>query len=305
MVKNGYDIVLMDVQMPVMDGMEATRKIRQDKSYDALPIIAMTANAMAGDRELCIEAGMNGHVAKPIDPVELFKALDEFIADRAGLGVGMAVKKPEAVIGAEETIPDLPGIDVQAGLARAAGNVPGFLFILRRFEKGYRDNVVKIEDLLSEGKLKEAEMVAHNLKGLSGNLGMDNLYEAVGELDEAMLANEPAKWPVLIKRCSAELAKVLNSLKAISKEPPREAGGLQNGKIIVNIEAVGAALKQLKAKVEGNDADTGEAVGKFKSVLDDKHKGQAELIAKALDDFDFDGALKIIRQLAKDMDIDL
>ncbi len=79
---NEYDLVLMDMQMPVMDGIEATKLIRSDTRFAHLPIVAMTANAMSGDRDACLEAGMDDHVAKPIDPVELFEALQRWIAPR-------------------------------------------------------------------------------------------------------------------------------------------------------------------------------------------------------------------------------
>jgi two-component system, sensor histidine kinase and response regulator len=83
MVQNkDYDLVLMDMQMPVMDGIEATRVIRADSRFDSLPIIAMTANAMAADRDRCLEAGMNDHIAKPIDPEQLFKVLLRWTGDR-------------------------------------------------------------------------------------------------------------------------------------------------------------------------------------------------------------------------------
>ena len=122
---NDYDLVLMDMQMPVMDGVEATRIIRTNPRYVTLPIIAMTANAMASDREICLEAGMNDHIAKPIDPDQLFGVLLRWIRrPESDVRRRPAHAAPAHHASSRKNEPELviPGIDVRAGLKRTGGN---------------------------------------------------------------------------------------------------------------------------------------------------------------------------------------
>src|SRR6185437_7237860 len=114
---NDYDVVLMDMQMPVMDGIEATRIIRSNPRYESLPIIAMTANAMASDRMLCLEAGMNDHIAKPIDPDQLFGVLLRWLRRAEGDGKGLTTVPTARTADSQASTIELavPGIDVRAG----------------------------------------------------------------------------------------------------------------------------------------------------------------------------------------------
>ena len=125
-----FDIVLMDVQMPVMDGLEATRRIRGVPGFGALPIIAMTANAMSEDRIRCLEAGMNDYITKPIDPDAMFGVIGRFVS-RASPRSGAPVARPAA----DGAIPPIPGIDTVAGLRRVVGNASLYLDLLRRFSE--------------------------------------------------------------------------------------------------------------------------------------------------------------------------
>src|SRR5208283_2083109 len=139
--KHEYDLVLMDMQMPVMDGITATRAIRSKPRFGTLPIIAMTANVMASDREKCTEAGMNGHIAKPIDPDELFDALLRWIKPRnvgSGKAAGAAqaktplAPKPE-IVATDAIVPEIEGVDVTGGLKRVVGNKRLYLDLLAKF----------------------------------------------------------------------------------------------------------------------------------------------------------------------------
>ena len=161
-----YDVVLMDMQMPVMDGLAASRAIRQNSHFKDLPIIAMTANAMAGDREKCIEAGMNDHLAKPIDPDKLFDALLRWIPARtAAPKIGAApictAQKPAV----DSARLEIAGIDTQSALKRTGGNRQKYLSLLGRLAESQVDAVGEIRAALKAQDSAKAQRIAHSLKG--------------------------------------------------------------------------------------------------------------------------------------------
>ena len=179
--KTDYDGVLMDCQMPVMDGFEATRNIRADGRFDALPVIAMTANAMAGDREKCIECGMNDHIAKPIDVGQLFSTLARWVKP----------SNPSAnTAGANQTqqtldIPRVAGLDTAEALARVGGDAGLLRKMLAWFRESQADSIADIRNAFEAGDRITAERLAHTLKGLSGNIGATELFKASGKLELA------------------------------------------------------------------------------------------------------------------------
>ena len=188
MVKAGnFDVVLMDIQMPVMGGFEATQEIRRDERFKDLPIIAMTAHAMAGDREKSIEAGMNDHVTKPIDPDQLISALVKWIKPgnrEISEGVSESLSESKKV---EDILPsELPGISIASGLGRVAGNKQLYTKLLCKFKDGQENAVEQIKAALQSGDVETATRLAHTVKGVSGNLGGDNLYQAAAELEKAI-----------------------------------------------------------------------------------------------------------------------
>ena len=146
------DIILMDMQMPVMDGIEATRQIRSNPELLKVPIIAMTANAMQADRELCMEAGMNDYIAKPFEPNLLFAILLKWLAPESAFlhGVDGAREKPPHKRSAA-SLPKMKELDVSAGLRRMMGNEALYLQTLRNFSKNHRGTVREIAESLKAG----------------------------------------------------------------------------------------------------------------------------------------------------------
>lgn len=182
--KKAYDIVLMDMQMPVMDGIEATRRIRENQKYKNLPIIAMTANAMASDRQLCIEAGMNDHIAKPIDPEQLFFILQKYIPKK----IFAENKRMEEMQEESELI--ISGLNTELGLRRVLGKRQFYITLLRKYVEEQKSFQKEIDSAMEEKDCKTAERLVHTLKGVSGSIGAEVIQDKASALEEAIRKRE-------------------------------------------------------------------------------------------------------------------
>lgn len=214
-----FDCVLMDMQMPVMDGYEATRTLRGMKQFKNIPIIAMTANAMAGDREKCLEAGMNDHVAKPVNTKELFDALNKWIPEQEKKEV-TPVSQIEARAQkseAKSAFPvELPGLDINAGLQIVSGKEKLYRKLLKKFERDYSSARNTMGELWEKEDLKEAERFAHTIKGVAANIGAKELSVAAGEIEDTIRNNLESDKTNLLANYNQTLTRVLESLKQLS-----------------------------------------------------------------------------------------
>ncbi len=179
-----YDLVLMDMQMPVMDGCQATEKIRQ---FDrTLPIIAMTANAMMGDKNRCLAAGMNDYVTKPINPDELLRTIARWVTPST-LVTTRADDAPETIATnkAPEVLPaSLPGIDLASGLSRCQNNARLYLKLLQDLKRDYGQSHVRLQSFIEASDYPAIAILGHTLKGLAGNLSAANLARAAAQLEK-------------------------------------------------------------------------------------------------------------------------
>ena len=187
LAKNHYDIVLMDIQMPVMDGITATQEIRKQKHHEDLPVVAMTANAMLQDKERCLAAGMNAHIAKPIDPEELFGVLIEWIKPRQ-LPAHADDTKPIATASNHcltlDNLKHINGLDVELGLRRVMGKVPAYYSMLRKYLESQPKVPQELQDALSKQDLVSAERITHTAKAVNGNIGATELQAMAEELEQ-------------------------------------------------------------------------------------------------------------------------
>ena len=163
-----YDLVLMDMQMPVMDGLTATRLLRAQAQFATLPVIAMTANAMESDRQACLQAGMNDHIPKPIEPDQLFAALLQWLRP----GTAAVAGAPVSVSEPGDVLPVIAGLDVHTGLHLVRGKKDFYLSMLHKFAAGQQGAVEAIRADLQQGLHAQAQRHAHNLKSLSASIAM-------------------------------------------------------------------------------------------------------------------------------------
>ena len=210
-----FDAVLMDCQMPVMDGYAATRELRRDPRWRDLPIIAMTANAMVGDREKVLEAGMNDHIAKPINVVEMFATLARWVRPRAAAPSG-----------------EFPGIDSDAALAGMMGNEALFRRLLGRFRDREADFEAHFRAARAAGDLEAAMRLAHDLKSESGTLGANAVRETAEALERACAQGaDAAEIDTLLAAVARRLGPVIDGLRALDSgaAPAADRGGKPPG----------------------------------------------------------------------------
>ncbi len=211
--RSHYDLVFMDMQMPVMDGVTATREIRRIERLAALPIVAMTANAMEQDRQRCLQAGMNDAVIKPIDPQSLWATLLRWIepaqAQAQVAGPGKAAAPDGAALHANGLPRGIQGLDTAAGLEFAQGNPVLYRSMLIRFVESQATLPTQVQDALSTGDLASAERLAHTLRCVAASIGAGIVSERAGALERALRTYEP---PLVVQQRLGELEEPLQRL---------------------------------------------------------------------------------------------
>ena len=278
-----YECVLMDLQMPVMDGFTATSKLREDERFKELPILAMTANATMEDRQNTLAHGMNDHIAKPISPHLLFEALLKWIpGGERELPVsyqqaGDKIDEPE--------IPDLPGIDTEAGVARMGGSVKSYLRLLEKFADNQADAIAEITRSVDQSDGETAVRLAHTLKGVSGSIGADTLQQVAAEV-EASLKADPSALPEGLAQTALELDRVLGLIRGSDSAGDSAADTAQ-----VLPEDLVLRLQELMEKLEEYDS---EAEDILFAILDDVKgtdvHGSLQGVRKQISAYDMEAA---------------
>jgi PAS domain S-box-containing protein len=206
-----YDIVLMDMQMPVMDGVTATVALRLDPRWKALPVVAMTANAMQADRKRCLAAGMNDHIAKPIEPEDLWKTLLKWVKLRHPPSAPEPGNKTADEL---SFLPDIEGLDSNNALRRVLGKKTLYGSMLRKFINGQKSVVTAICGALQENAWEGAERLAHTLKGVAGNIGATEVASLATQLESALNERQPrSQIDAYLQRLSAPLDHLIGQLE--------------------------------------------------------------------------------------------
>jgi two-component system, sensor histidine kinase and response regulator len=205
-----FDLVLMDLQMPVMDGYEATRLLRGDPRSRDLPIVAMTAHAMARDREWCRAAGMDDFISKPFDPQQMFAVLAAVLQNREAASRADAVREPEPRLGDGDTEPP---VSFSLGLSRCLGRIELYHKILQRFVATRAQDVELMRSALDEGRHDAVAQLAHSVVSTAGTIGAEGLSSTARELEVAIDGGDLELCPVLVERFGRLHRRVLDEVQ--------------------------------------------------------------------------------------------
>ncbi len=307
---NGFDGVLMDCQMPVMDGYAATREIHKNPAFNDLPIIAMTANAMAGDREKVLESGMWDHIAKPLNVAEMFATIAKWItpsgvADPMPLPVAIDNEACQAELTSVsgqnsmntarlDEFTSLPGIDVKAGLATTMENISLYRRMLVKFRESQGNFAELFAAATEDADQTAATRAAHTLKGTSGNIGAKAVQKAAAALEQALIdQSEPERLHELLQTVLSELAVVMQGLLTLDT-----SSATQTTTAPPDLTQLLAGINRLQVLLQDSDSDAADLV---EDLLVTAQGSALEVALKqvALDinNFDFDAALAHLQVL--------
>jgi signal transduction histidine kinase/CheY-like chemotaxis protein/ligand-binding sensor domain-containing protein len=207
-----FDAVLMDIQMPEMDGYEATARIRAKSQHARLPVIAMTAHAVAGFRENSLAMGMNDYVTKPIDPERLFAVLASWIRLEDGRVAAVA-----PAVSIDDAPPPVPGIDMASALARLGGNRQLLATLLDKFVEEFEPSPRRLLAAIEQGAFEQGALLVHKVRGAAGNLSMPDLHRMASELEQLLLAPASGKLDEPLAAFGAALETVIDGVQALDR----------------------------------------------------------------------------------------
>jgi PAS domain S-box-containing protein len=279
-----YDLVLMDMQMPVLDGAAATLEIRRLGPRGQLPIIAISASAMPEDRRRCFEAGMNDFIAKPIRIEELYASLRQWCQPKPSAALPATAGTP--------AVPQVPGLDTDEGLQRVQGDLPLYLRLLSALAEKERDSPRKIREALARGDLHSARRMAHTLKGMAATVGAREVMSRAAELEQCLTEQTPNDLRAeALERLDRPLTALLDALAEALVAPSSPAANSANPKQLARICAKLATL------LREDDAEAltwfNEQSGPLRAALADGYPG----LEHAIHNFEFTKALTVLQPL--------
>lgn len=283
-----FDLILMDIQMPVMDGLQATREIREIPEYAQVPIVAMTANAMQEDYDNSIQAGMNDHINKPIEPAVLFNVLSKWI--KAG-----SYHPPSQAD--DQQLPHIPSLDCQSALMRLNGNRALFIKLLDQFVDEQQDSFEVIRELLEKGQTEQAADRAHTYAGLVGNLGGNELCAIAKEIECHLRREETTEVTQLIKESVSLHTSLLADIKPV-------LNGADTPKLAITNEGTtdfSALIGQMRELLRQGDSEALKQITKLQHAVDGHCSDLMQDLEHAVEEFEFDRALEILGLLEEAM----
>ncbi len=286
-VRDGsFDLVLMDCQMPVMDGYEATRRIRETHDAQTLPIIAMTANALASDRERCMACGMNDHITKPIEVARLYQTLRHWLAAVPEHDI------PAPEVAAPPVASDDAPINWATAIARLGGNRTLHTRLLARFSENQGDFADRLNAARAENAVDRMILLTHTLRGLAGNIGADRLAGAAGELEHCLRKQpgDATRIGQLIDALVTAHSDVMTSIAQVRVTVPPAAS-------TEDIAADPSALNRLRTLLASDDASAVGAFEHLAAALARHNPEQTNTLSEAIAAYDFETATATLDQL--------
>ncbi|MCU7940612.1 MAG: response regulator [gamma proteobacterium symbiont of Bathyaustriella thionipta] len=305
--ESDFDLVIMDIQMPVMDGMEATRLIRMEEQFKQLPIIAMTAHAMEGDQESCIAVGMDDYLSKPIDPEKLYQMMIKWLDD------GLTNKEAQSVNIEEVDIEfnkELSGIDLSWGLQRVGGNKHLFLKLLKDFKNKYENSYSQLNGYLDSNALEDARRLIHTIHGVAGNIGARKLQYSAQEIETSIRKNKikDEYLSPLIDDFGQKAKTVFNELDKISVQWEKVIELNENNNQAKSFNArsdnkdeLPALLNKLDELLLEGDSEAQVIIKSVKKLVNTRQQLSNDdlllLIEQQIDDYEYDEARESLQQL--------
>lgn len=290
-----YQLVFMDVQMPEMDGHAATKLIRSDPAFDRLPIVAMTAHALLIERERCLASGMSAHLAKPINPGELFHMVAEWCPDSVVGVIDVIDEKSELT---PTGVPLIKGVDTRIGLSRTMGDRQLYFKLLRLFVQDQRPAFVNIMAHVKQGDIKSAERIAHTLKGVAGLIGAQ-IHEVAARV-ELMLESETefAMMSPILAVGERQLAETITEIESYLEHEHAllEFEGVTPSGKAISSEEVTSKLRHCFQLLSDYDGEALEALSEASEELNIAFGPDVQKqIMRAASQYDFDVILSIMK----------
>ncbi|TXT16388.1 MAG: two component system sensor histidine kinase barA-like, partial [Erysipelotrichaceae bacterium] len=305
--ENIFDIVLMDIQMPIMDGYDATREIRKSPALATLPIISMTANALLRDQQKCLEAGMNDNVSKPIDTKQLFQKIEHWVLKEIALPHEKINSAPiigtdpsqTTLISGSANFQFLASFDFKQSLDRLGGNLEFYYQLLEKFRNNHKDEIGRIQSALVVNDFKAARILAHTLKSAAGNVGALHVSEKAALLENVLGEENLSNVESLLKQLNTELNDAVTSI-ALFLKSTKSAETFTNSQIDMNI--LSPLFSQLEKSLSDFDMASKHDLEEILILVkNSKISDEVADIKRFVEQYNYEDALKLLKNLVNSL----